>query len=125
MKYSWVFRIVGAVLLVIGIAAVAYFAYTAGVTQGQAAAPAAVTVNEAAVRSGFWGWHPFAGLAFLPLLLCLGPFFLCLFILMPLRMIFGPHRMHMHGRWRDGEHFVPPPFEEWHRRMHETKKEDD
>jgi hypothetical protein len=78
--------------------------------------------SYAPVHEGL-GWHPLAGLVFLPFLLCLVPFFLCLFIFMPLRMIFGPHRMHMHmhGRWHGEEDSVPPPVEEWHRRMHEKK----
>ena len=66
------------------------------------------------------------GLAFLPFLLCLAPFFLGLFIFLPIRMIFGPHRMYMHRRWHGwacGEE-VPPPVAEWHRRMHEEKKDD-
>jgi hypothetical protein len=27
----------------------------------------------------------------------------------------------MHGRWHGEEGSVPPPIEEWHRRMHEKK----
>lgn len=127
MKYSWVVRILGVIILVIGIAAVGYFAYTAGLDQAQTAAPVISAVEESAPLHTSWGLHPFRGLAFFPLLLCLAPFFLCLFIFLPLRMIFGPHRMHMHmhGRWHDEECEVPPPFEEWHRHMHETKKQGD
>jgi hypothetical protein len=127
MKYSWIFRIVGAIILVIGIAAVGYFAYTAGVAQGQTAAPVVSEAGQTALWHAGRGMHPFAGFAFFPVLLCLAPFFLCLFIFMPLRMIFGPHRMHMHmhGRWHGEEGEVPPPVEEWHRRMHETKKQGD
>jgi hypothetical protein len=32
--------------------------------------------------------------------------------------------MHMHGRWQGEEGSVPPPVEEWHRRMHEKEKKD-
>jgi hypothetical protein len=114
------------VVLLAGIAAVGYFAYTAGMTQGQAVAPDAPQVEAAAGWHAGWGFHPFHGLAFLPLLICLVPFFLCLFVFMPLRMIFGPNRMrmHMHGRWHEGccGDEVPSPIEEWHRRMHEEKK---
>lgn len=126
MKYSWIIRIVGAIILVIGIAAVGYFAYTAGLAQGQTAAPIATTMEETAAWHTPFGWHPLRGLVFLPALFCLAPFFLCLFIFLPLRMIFGPHRMHMrmHGRWNGEECDVPPPFEEWHRRAHETKKQE-
>jgi hypothetical protein len=127
MKYFWILRIVGVIILLTGIAAVGYFAYTAGVAQGQTAVPAAVETGNAAFGHGGWDFHPMRALAFFPLLLCLAPLFLCLFIFMPLRMLFGPHRMqmHMHGRWHGcgGNGEVPPPVEEWHRRMHETKKE--
>jgi hypothetical protein len=127
MKYSWIFRIVGAIILVIGIAAIGYFAYTAGLAQGQTAVPVAPETGVTAVWHPGWGMRPFHGLAFAPILLCLVPIFLCLFIFLPMRMMFGPHRMHMHmhGRWHSEEGEVPPPVEEWHRRMHETKKQDD
>jgi hypothetical protein len=134
MSYTWIFRIVGAVILVIGIAAVGYFAYTAGAAQGQTAAPVSAGTEKAEIARVPWGLHPFRGLFFLPGLLCLAPFFLCLFVFLPLRMIFGPrpippyaHWMHWRERWHEcSEHMpVPPPVEEWHRRMHETKKKED
>ena len=127
MKYSWIIRIAGVCILVIGIAAIGYFAYTAGLAQGRTAVPVATTIEETAPWHAGWGLHPFRGPAFFPGLLCLAPFLLCLFIFLPLRMVFGPHRMHMHGRWRDceGGDGVPSPFEEWHRRAHETKKQGD
>jgi hypothetical protein len=120
MQNHWVLRVIGALLLLVGIVAVGVIAYNAGVAQSQTAAPMAQ--SYAPVHEG-WGWHPLAGLVFLPFLFCLVPLFLCLFIFMPLRMIFGPHRMHMHmhGRWHGEEGSVPPPVEEWHRRMHEKK----
>ncbi|MBN1440489.1 MAG: hypothetical protein JW929_13855 [Anaerolineales bacterium] len=123
MKYAWVFRIAGVVLLLVGIAGVAYAAYTAGANQAQLSSPIAVSAEEAeAVRI----IRPTRGFLFLPGLLCLAPFFLCLFVFLPLRMLFGPHpmRSYAHGRfhplWNDMS--VPPPVEEWHRRMHEEKK---
>jgi hypothetical protein len=127
MKYSWIIRIVGVLVLLVGIAAVGYFAYTAGLAQGQTAAP--VTTGADAIGAGHapWGYHPVRSLAFFPGLLCLAPFFLCLFIFLPLRMVFGSHRMrmHMHGKWHEGGcgDGIPSPVEEWHRRMHETKKQ--
>jgi hypothetical protein len=129
MKYLWILRVVGVIILLTGIAAVGYFAFTAGVAQGQTAVPAVVETGDTVFGHAGWGFHPMRGLAFFPALICLAPLFLVFFIFMPLRMLFGPHRMqmHMHGRWRNGGcgEDVPPPVEEWHRRMHETKKEND
>ena len=134
MTNSWLVRIVGVVILVIGIAAIGYAAYTTGVSQGQAAAPVAIEVEGTGAWQAPWGMHPFRGMAFFPGLFCLAPFFLCLFIFLPLRMIFGSPRpmfgppwlhMRMHGRWHDCGDEVPSPFEEWHRHMHEDKKKEE
>jgi len=118
MRNYWIFRVIGAILLLIGIVAVGFIAYNAGVAQGQTVAPAIQSIVP--WRGGMVG-HPLAGLIFLPFLFCLVPLFLCFFIFLPMRIMFGPHRMHMHGRWHGEEGSVPPPFEEWHRRMHEKK----
>jgi hypothetical protein len=129
MKYLWILRIVGVIILLTGIAAVGYFAYTAGVAQGQTAVPVVAETGSAELWHAGWGSHPVRGLMAFPALLCLAPLFLVFFICMPLRMLFGPHRghMHMHGRWHDGGcgEDVPPPVQEWHRRMHEEKKDSD
>ena len=128
-SWIWVLRIAGAVILVIGIAAIGYAAYTAGLAQGQTAAPVVVETGETGVVHAPWIFHPFRGLMVFPGLLCLAPFLLCFFIFLPLRMIFGPHRppMHWHSRWHEcGEGMpVPPPVAEWHRRMHETKNKEE
>jgi hypothetical protein len=127
MRIHWIFRVIGVILLLIGITAIAVLAYNAGLANTQAAAPAvqASAGQTAEAWHGMAGWHPWHALWILPFLLCLAPLFLCLFVFMPLRMIFGSHRMgmHMHGRCvgRDAEGFIPPPFEEWHRRAHEKK----
>lgn len=126
MKYSWIIRIVGVLILLAGIAVTGYLAYTAGLAQGQTAAPVVIEGGELEAWHIPGKWHPARGLAFLPVLLCLAPIFLCLFIFLPLRMIFGRHpmHMHMHGKWHDctcGDD-VPSPVREWHRRMHEDTK---
>jgi hypothetical protein len=123
MKNYWILRVIGAIVLLVGIVAIGYVAYNAGLAQSQTAVPAAQFVT---LWHGGAGWHPLGGLLLLPFLFCLVPFFLCLFIFMPLRLIFGPHRMHMrmHGDWHGEEGDVPPPFEEWHRRAHEKKDKD-
>jgi hypothetical protein len=123
MTNHWILRVIGAIVLLVGIVAVGYVAYNAGLAQVQTAVPAAQNIGP---WHGGPEWHPLGGLLLLPLLLCLVPFFLCFFIFMPLRLIFGPHRMHMrmHGRCHGEEGDVPPPFEEWHRRVHEKKDKD-
>lgn len=122
MNNHWIVRVIGALLLLVGLVAVAYLAYNAGWSQG---AGAAVPVAESSAQlHGIDGWHPLGFLFLAPWLVCLVPFFLCLFIFMPLRMLLGPHRMHpmhMHRRWHCGEGDIPTPFEEWHRRAHEEK----
>lgn len=123
MQNYWIFRVLGAILLVIGIIAVAIFAFNIGLTQGQTAVPAA-TGAELAHGTGWW--HPAQLLLFSPLLLCLIPMFLCMFVFMPFRLMFGPRRphMHMHGRWHCEEGDVPSPVQEWHRHMHEKDDKD-
>jgi len=136
MRNLWILRVLGVIVLLIGIVAIGVVAYNAGVAQAQTVAPAAQVI---APWHGGMEMRPLAGLFFLPFLFCLVPLFLVLFIFLPLRMIFGPHRMHMHmhgrwhgeeagegeipphmhGRWEKWEGGVPPFVEDWHRRMHE------
>jgi hypothetical protein len=122
MKNSWVWRVVGALILLAVIAAVGIFAYNAGLAQGQASA--------LAPHAGAFGWGArtlglgvLPGLILFPILFFAGLFFLWIFVFLPLRLIFGPYRMRMHGRWHAEEGGVPPFFEEWHRKAHENKPE--
>jgi hypothetical protein len=138
MKNYWIFRLIGVVILLIALVAVGIFAYNMGLAQGQSAAVTAPQAGVIEMSRGGFGFHPLQALAALPFLFCGGLFFLILFILIPLRMVFGPHRMgirmhgqcegeegpgpmHFHGHWKKWEGDVPPPVEEWHRRMHEKK----
>jgi hypothetical protein len=120
MKNLWIWRLIGALILLIAFVAVGFLAYHAGLAQGQTAlAPH----NGAPVlwrREAAGGL--LSGLILVPFLLLGGLFFLSVFVFLPLRMIFGPYRMHLRGRWHTGEKGVPPAFEEWHRRAHEAKK---
>jgi hypothetical protein len=119
MKHFWIWRILGALILLTLILGVGLLAYNAGLSQGQAA----VAPHNAFVlwrREG--GGGLLRGLILFPFLAFAGLFFLSVFVFLPLRMIFGPYRMHMHGRWQAGEGGIPAAFEEWHRRAHETKK---
>jgi len=123
MRNYWVFRVIGAIVLLIGIVAVGFIAYNAGVANGQTLAPAVQSMGP--WRGGMEGHSLVGGLIFLPFLFCLVPLFLGFFIFLPMRMMFGAHRMHMHGRWHGEEGSVPTPFEEWHRRMHEKTEKTD
>jgi len=144
-----VFRIVGALLL-IGLATVGGFmAYRAGVAQGVIQAPAVATAISKAAENGQaapippmmygrgygygYGYpmigHPFG---FFPFgAICGSILFLFLFFGV-MRMIFFRGMMHRgweghkHGPWgRHWENGVPPMFEEWHKRAHGEKTEEE
>jgi hypothetical protein len=118
MRIHWFFRCLGVILLLVGVVAIAAVAYNAGLTQAQGAVPA----ETAAVYPHSFGWAPMHWMGALPFLLCLAPFFLGFFILLPMRMIFGPHRRgwHMHGRWHGEEGEIPEPVRKFHARLHEN-----
>lgn len=115
MRVSIVVRVV-VLLVVIGIvASLGVAAYNAGVTQGLATAR-----GDGAPATPYIGpFYPRFGLE----LLCLVP--LLLFFLFPL---FGLWRRPLH--WRRSAHHaewskhVPSMFEEWHRRAHEPKPDE-
>jgi hypothetical protein len=126
-------RIVSGLVLIAVIAAIAFFAYQAGVAQGSPitiqspsgdgnAVPAPYPYNGYGMRP----YHPFMwGLG------CLIPLFAVFLLVLALKsfrmMMWGPRWGwgHRHGHW--GGHGVPPLFEEWHKRAHgeqpEEKKE--
>ena len=124
-------RIVSALILIAAIAGIAYFAFQAGIAQGSPItieAPSGETV-PAYPYYGYgmpyhrpWGF----GFGFFGFLALLFLFFLALrafrFLFWGPRWGWGYHGGH--GRWgRHGENGVPPMFEEWHKRAHETPKE--
>jgi hypothetical protein len=123
MQNQWIFRVLGAILLVIGIVAAAVFAYNLGLNQAQTAVAAPA---EGPTVHGMGWWNPGHLLLFSPFLLCLIPMFLGLFVFFPMRLLFGPRRphMHMHGRWHCEESEVPFPIREWHRHMHEKDSQE-
>ena len=140
-----VFRIIGAVLLIVLVAAGGFMAYRAGVAQGVIQAPAVATAISKAAESGHaapvppmmyghdYGYHfgfsPFGAI-------CGSIIFLFLFF-GAIKMIFFHGMMHRsleghkhHGHWgRYWENSVSPLFEEWHKRAHgepvEEKKADE
>ncbi len=132
MNGKIVFRIVATLVLIAAIAGIAYFAFNAGVAQGSPItlqSPEGQTVPAPYPYFGYgWGmpFHPF-GFGFG----CFGPLialFLLFIALKSFRLLFWGPRWgwggHMgHGPWRHGwgENGVPPMFEEWHRKMHESQ----
>jgi hypothetical protein len=120
MKHVWFLRVIATLLLLVGIAAVGILAYQAGLAQAAIINPAGQAVVQAPSlpHGGF-----FPGLFLLPFLLCAAPLFLGFFICLPMRIFFGPHHAFMghFRRWHGEDGVVPSPFEEWHRRAHESK----
>jgi hypothetical protein len=135
-----VFRIIGAVLLIVLVAAGGFMAYRAGVAQGVLQAPAVATaISKAApvppmmYGHGYGYGYPMYGphFGFFPFgAICGSIFFLFLFFGAMRMIFFGGMRHHgwegrHHGPWgRHWEGGVPPMFEEWHKRAHEEKSED-
>ena len=139
MNGKIVFRIVSAFVMIAAIAAVAFFAFNAGVAQGS---PVTIEAPEGQVAPApypYYGhgygmpFHRPFGMGFG----CFGILFTVFLMVLALKAfrfaVWGPrfgHHMHGHGPWRHGcgENGVPPMFDEWHKRAHgeqpaEDKKE--
>jgi len=143
-----VFRIVGALLLIGLIAAGGYMTYHAGIAQGISQAPAVATAISKAAENGQgapippmmyghgydYGYYPMYGFhhfGFFPFGICGSILFLFLFLGI-IKMIFFRGMMHRgwegrkHGPWgRHWEDGVPPMFNDWHKRAHGEKPEED
>jgi hypothetical protein len=106
---------IGALLIALGIAAIGYWSYNAGVAHGMAEAARVAAVqggNAAAHAYPPYVWHRPWGFGFFPI-------FPILFILLWVFLLRGFFWRGRHGwgpSYGDG---VPPRFEEWHRRAHE------
>lgn len=125
------FRIIAGLVLVAAIAAIAFFAFNAGMARGAAMniqLPAAPANGQALpLPYGYYGMpfgfhHPFFfGFGCFGVLI---PLFL-LFVALGAarRMAFGPRfawRHHMHGHPFHAEGGVPPAVAEMHRKLHEA-----
>jgi hypothetical protein len=135
-------RIVAALVLVAAIAGIAYFAFQAGVVRGSPITIEAPS-GDPSTSPGFaqdvpapypyygygygmpfhrpWGF----GFGFFGFLIVLFLFFLALrafrFLFWGPRWGWGPHHQGPWGRhWENG---VPPMFQEWHKKAHETPQE--
>lgn len=113
-------RIAAAVVLLAVIAAIAYFAFNAGVAQGSPVTVQAPSGDTAPVPYAYYGhfypYHPGLGLG------CFGLLIPLLLIFLAMRLfhfvIWGPRwrgHLHAYGPWGGS---VPPMFEEWHKRAH-------
>ena len=143
-RNGFVFRIIGALLLIGLVAAGGFMAYKAGVGQGISQAPAVATAISQAAENGqaapiplmmyqyghgygpgfyphMYGFHHFG---FFPFGICGSILFLFFFFGFMKMIFFRPwhHSGHMHGPWgRHWEGGVPPMFNEWHKQAHGEK----
>jgi hypothetical protein len=145
-RNGFIFRLIGALLLLGLIAGGAFMAYNAGVAQGIAQAPEVAVAIEKAAENGQvapispmrgYGYdypHPYGFRHphfFNPFgAICFSIFFLFLFFGF-MKMIFFRRMGHRwghhgyHGPWgKNWEGNVPPHFEEWHKRAHGEKPVD-
>ncbi|MBL8077632.1 MAG: hypothetical protein JNM55_06705 [Anaerolineales bacterium] len=142
-----VFRVIGVLLLIGLIAAGGFMAFKAGEANGISQAPAVATAIAKAAENGqavnvppmmyghaygygpgypmMYGHHHFG---FFPGGICFSILFLFLFFGF-LKMIFFRgmrHGHHRHGPWgRNWEDGVPPMFNDWHKRAHGEKPEEE
>ena len=123
------FRIVAGLVLLAAIAGIAFFAYQAGVTHGATANIQLPVTENGLPFYPYHGMHPFMGFGFFGVLFAFFLLFLAFGAMR--RLIWGPrwgwhHRMHEHGPWGEkGEGFVPPMFNEWHKRAHGSPSADE
>ena len=116
-------RILSALVLVVVIAGIAFFAFQAGVAQGSPVTIETTEGQAVPMPYPYYGWgghyhHPFGfGFGFFGFLILLFLFFAAL---RAFRFLFwGARWGHHHGPWGRGwGNGVPPMFEEWHKKAH-------
>jgi len=141
-----IFRVIGAFLLLGLIVAGGFMAFKAGEAQGIIQAPAVATAISQAAENGeavppMYG-HGYGGyghpmmyrhhFGFFPIGFCFSILFVFFFFGVMRMIFFRPWHHHggHHGSWRGpwGKHWengVPPKFDEWHKRAHGEKVEDE
>lgn len=141
-RNGFVFRLIGVLLLIGLMVAGGLITYKAGAAQGVIQAPAVATAISQAAENGqsapvppMYGYgYPYRSygyphhLGFFPIGgICFSIFFLFLFFGLLRFIFFRPwHHGHWHGPWgRKWEGGVPPMFDEWHKRAHGEKPEDE
>ena len=127
-------RILAALVLIGAVAAIAFFAFQAGVAQGSPITLQAPGGESVPAPYPYYGYamHHYRpwGFGFG----CLGPLLAFFLLFAAIRLLFGGPRWGWrhhggHGPWRHGwqEGGIPPMFDEWHKRAHgeqpEEKKE--
>ncbi|MBI3537228.1 MAG: hypothetical protein HY070_06700 [Chloroflexi bacterium] len=108
------FILSGLLVLVIAFG-VGVYAYNAGIAQGVIDS-GKLTAPVPNPYFGF-GYHPFGFGAFG----CFAPLLFLFLIFGLMRLVFFRGHYGWRGRMMHGEKDVPPMFEEWHKRAHETK----
>lgn len=125
------FRVLFALVLIVGVGALGVYVYNSGVAQGLAAGGNLALPEGGAVPAPYYApyfyrpWGP--GFGFFGLVI---PILFGIFLVSVLARLLFFRSWHAHGahgwrgRWHgaDGEQ-VPPMVAEWHRKMHETSSE--
>lgn len=136
---SFVWRLIGVLLLIGLVTAGGFMAYRAGLAQGIAQAPeVAAAISQAAESGqaapippmmygrgygyGYGFGHPHL-VGFFPFWICGSILFIFVFFGL-LRMAFRPWSWRHHGPWGKWEGGAPPIFNEWHKRAHEEKPDE-
>ncbi len=117
MNGKFVFRLIVALVVIVAVAGLTWYAYSLGISQG-----VAQSGNLPAPQAGAWPYPYYPGLFFRPFgfLGCLFPLFFFFLIFGLLRWTFWRGHLH-HGGWHTDYESggVPSRVEEWHRKMHE------
>jgi len=132
MNGRFIFRLLAALVAIVAIVGLGGIVYNAGVAQGMTQAAPRAEGEVSAAPGPYYAPYaaPFFGFGFFGLL---GLLFFLFLLFGAVRALFwrGPRGWgHMHrGPWggppmggkEEWSKWVPPPFEEWHRRAHESQ----
>ncbi len=121
MKARFVLQVMAALVLIVALGGLGVFVYNAGVAQGLAASGKLVVPEGGVapypyVAGPFW-YRPW-GFGFVG---CLFPLAFIFLALVLLRGLFWRGHAAWHGHHGHWDKDVPPMFEEWHRKAHESQ----